>query len=683
MTIPYYSLDRSIEEIRILVLRPGPQESFPLRIDIEHVPLDKAIFSALSYVWGQQVTDRAPIDIDYSVRDDTGERIWIGSSSTTIGENLGWALFHLRQPRKELNLWVDALCINQRDDVEKTWQVQLMGRIYAKADMTYIFLGPTTDTRGEALAHSLAAVGLVAERFKLLECWHKYGSQQMSHALGEGSLWRKADNEITSDAHREILQAGKYIAKLIFEEDSCAEFFTLINNLASCPWWKRVWVIQELIFAKDATFVFADRRVERDLFILVIHFAEGMREAYTKYNDLNQEDEVIRSLQIYMRNQVPVLDPRMFFTTLLKLNSARSSLRRYVFGSYVGQAVRASPLQATDPRDLIFALLGLAESDMGIVIDYTHSVQDVFEMTTLAFLVTGDAEFLVIPRLGSSTLELASWATDWTSIPYNATTWMHFRASRNSEARISRCMFFDPTDDKGVLKLALAVSGMRVCVINEVDLTFGEHFGSIWDLEESEVFEPHALKEIQAQVIPHMNLSEEKLIEKSDHFAKFFCQLQSWLLKLLAYMEKYASVSSSTHWQTALETVLFGFNTHLNSNGSHSRLRDKIQSKEDLLNPVLWLSTTSLGYGLAHIDDTRQLAYQSRIFASLDGRVGYAPDHAEKGDMVVVFLGVPSPIVVRSLYNGAFTVVGPAYVPGIMEGELLDLEDCSTSFVLL
>jgi hypothetical protein len=39
--------------------------------------------------------------------------------------------------------------------------------------------------------------------------------------------------------------------------------------------------------------------------------------------------------------------------------------------------------------------------------------------------------------------------------------------------------------------------------------------------------------------------------------------------------------------------------------------------------------------------------------------------------------------VVRSLYNGAFTVVGPAYVPGIMEGELLDLEDCSTGFVLL
>ncbi|KAH6661902.1 heterokaryon incompatibility, partial [Halenospora varia] len=41
--------------------------------------------------------------------------------------------------------WIDAVCINQNDDVEKSWQVQQMMRIYKRADFVLVWLSPEPD----------------------------------------------------------------------------------------------------------------------------------------------------------------------------------------------------------------------------------------------------------------------------------------------------------------------------------------------------------------------------------------------------------------------------------------------------------------------------------------------------------------------------------------------------------
>ncbi|ERF68993.1 hypothetical protein EPUS_06680 [Endocarpon pusillum Z07020] len=45
-----------------------------------------------------------------------------------------------RYPKKELLLWADQICINQRNDVEKTRQVQIMRDIYQRCNETFICL---------------------------------------------------------------------------------------------------------------------------------------------------------------------------------------------------------------------------------------------------------------------------------------------------------------------------------------------------------------------------------------------------------------------------------------------------------------------------------------------------------------------------------------------------------------
>jgi hypothetical protein len=46
-------------------------------------------------------------------------------------------------------MWADAICINQEDDDEKSFQVAMMGQVYAAAAHTIIFLSTPVDDLGE------------------------------------------------------------------------------------------------------------------------------------------------------------------------------------------------------------------------------------------------------------------------------------------------------------------------------------------------------------------------------------------------------------------------------------------------------------------------------------------------------------------------------------------------------
>lgn len=111
-------------EIRLLALQLDPDKASELRCTIYHAQLlSKPCYTALSYVWGAL---------------EPAGFILLNGAETKVTPNSEDALRHIRQADTEVILWVDALCINQLNDSEKTQQVGRMTEIYSQAERTIL-----------------------------------------------------------------------------------------------------------------------------------------------------------------------------------------------------------------------------------------------------------------------------------------------------------------------------------------------------------------------------------------------------------------------------------------------------------------------------------------------------------------------------------------------------------------
>lgn len=120
------------DEIRLLVLHPAADVSAPINYSLEHATLSQYEqdiinhYTALSYVWGD-ATDTREIHLE--------------GFPFQITVSLESALRHIRDSKREMRVWADALCINQADIPESNWQVSQMRSMYSVARNTIIYPG--------------------------------------------------------------------------------------------------------------------------------------------------------------------------------------------------------------------------------------------------------------------------------------------------------------------------------------------------------------------------------------------------------------------------------------------------------------------------------------------------------------------------------------------------------------
>jgi hypothetical protein len=147
-TSPYY---RSLlpDSIRLLRLLPHEDKNSPIRCQLFDYSLQESgkrihLYDALSYVWGDPENTRP---------------IHIGEHDLPVTKNLYAALSHLRNFSLERIIWVDAICINQKNDKEKVQQIQFMAKIYSQANRVLVWLGEAADNSDQALEEIRAARG--------------------------------------------------------------------------------------------------------------------------------------------------------------------------------------------------------------------------------------------------------------------------------------------------------------------------------------------------------------------------------------------------------------------------------------------------------------------------------------------------------------------------------------------
>ncbi|POS71020.1 hypothetical protein DHEL01_v210584 [Diaporthe helianthi] len=137
-----YSPLPSARHTRLVTLHPGDFSDSDIVVDLDPIPLTPGCqppYEAVSYRWDQE---QSPLTVHVGK-----DRLF----TIPVTCNLAIALIHLRYPDRPRHLWVDGLCIDQSDDIDKGYQVAQMGIVYCLATRVIAWLGPEGDDSTRAM----------------------------------------------------------------------------------------------------------------------------------------------------------------------------------------------------------------------------------------------------------------------------------------------------------------------------------------------------------------------------------------------------------------------------------------------------------------------------------------------------------------------------------------------------
>lgn len=182
--------------MRLLEIHPADNDDEPLTGNLAPVEFgEKPQYEALSYMWGDSAALR-PISIN--------------RQTIFVRKNLFDALLYLRNQRRKLRIWIDALCINQEDIAERNRQLRIMHHIYSRARTVIVWLG---------------------------ESYSQYND--MIKGL------RTRQNEICADTTMDSLESQSQDRTTSFEIIDERER-EMVGKLYNDGYWRRVWIIQEI-----------------------------------------------------------------------------------------------------------------------------------------------------------------------------------------------------------------------------------------------------------------------------------------------------------------------------------------------------------------------------------------------------------------------------------------------------
>lgn len=135
------------EQIRLLTLRRDAATSKPtFRLETFNKADLLHRYVAISYAW----EDDTPVS---ELQLDDGRRLPLSRTLVSLVESLQRWFSHV-------SVWIDAICINQADAVEKAAQVRSIGSVYANAEKVIIWLGSANKDAALAYRYILSKAHL-------------------------------------------------------------------------------------------------------------------------------------------------------------------------------------------------------------------------------------------------------------------------------------------------------------------------------------------------------------------------------------------------------------------------------------------------------------------------------------------------------------------------------------------
>ncbi|KAL8378051.1 hypothetical protein RB595_008645 [Gaeumannomyces hyphopodioides] len=404
LSTPYGSSSlRDGASFRVLVLSPGSFDD-PLQGELMVCRLTcPPPYDALSYTWADETGD-ATKSSDLTLKG--------GAGNIRLTKNCDAAMRRLRRPRKERHVWVDAICIDQNDDHERTYQVSIMSHIFTSANSVIVYTGegtPQTD--------------------RIFDWLNGLSAANLNIPPNAGIGGRPYDEVmIVLDKYqnlaRESLMAliQKPVVGVNDASMSELELIDLVSVFFSRRWFHRVWVLQEAALPDPG-----NTRV-----------VCGMKSA-----------SAMRALHLLsLVHSHPAASMARIFTLVRAAPRGRD--KSYLLDVLIETRDR----KCEDPRDKIFGILSIANLlDRGVYgeleVNYAETAQRVFTRFSAFFIRHhGPGFFLSLLKSESNLPGLPSWAADW-SVPwpnYKAVAGKHLPAAARSVVSDGEAGFVEEGD---------------------------------------------------------------------------------------------------------------------------------------------------------------------------------------------------------------------------------------------
>ncbi|KAK8029563.1 hypothetical protein PG993_010854 [Apiospora rasikravindrae] len=759
----YSELNPGLRQFRLLKLSDPGGKGVIEQLELQTFSLsDAPTFFCLSYVWG-----------------DPNQFLAVNCNGgmVPVTQNLFHALRTCFDRYPDSWLWADGICINQQDFAERGSQVQLMGSIYAKASMVLahpghyrygkadsdsesgddepamnekmpestidgsqspVVKGPadaTASTTLKKLSRSAQTYGIAD--FHHIDTGDAYSSTNVQSAV---SIMTFLSRTWTVGNHDKTLSDTYWDKTSLPGLETGEERRTWVNllNFWSQDWYFRTWVLQEIVLAAKVVVLYRDTAISLD--------------AITEFWSLAGSHALPRVLRIgrladmYIR--VRHLSP------VSSIKALRDRRERGLSGQEAtddstpdavegGDASTPSLLEllclsrsnlATDPRDKVYGLLGLADDDMSrsIVPDYSP-------VNTAAKLFTDVASKLVLSGFAGDLLhhagvdqtitDLPSWVPDWT------------KQSRSTlPAHLYRCMG-ETTPSCSILEIEgdkprLRVRGVVIAQINLAGAPwkFYSHdpsdpsFGRFKNAPDVDIApDPSFNDEDARNLIFNMSSSFEEEIDFDERYsgedfqdalARTLVADVSWqghrvgrriresattctetddfFAGLDAYRRFYArgptcmedlSAPGIRVHQTGSFMWLLDFNEEVGADLQHRMVQFSGPFQEIQRGRRFALLGTSGGggFGGSRANDEHEDKEEEEEQEQDNYFMGTVPWDAENGDYCVLLEGFRTPFILRKKSPQGLSVDGPGqeevelvgdcYVHGVMDGELLRWAD--------
>ncbi|KAK7180127.1 heterokaryon incompatibility protein [Paraphaeosphaeria sporulosa] len=610
-----------------------PWDMTPFECELVAFDLEAKIpeYTAVSYAWGPDPARPKALGVN-------GRRLQVTESA--------YQVVHGLTPEKgERYIWVDFICINQEDVIERANQVKRMRLIYAKASQVTIMLNTVTPVDyddSDRVTHHLKKL----------------------NANLEHSTW-KLDEQVAY-----FQKVGTYRVSAGWEA---------LTRLFQREYWTRAWIVQEIALAQKIIVVYGDNELP---WKEIASFARAFHNP-----DNNSALDVMGTM--FGGGSVPI----SYIMKILQIDNMREAYRADGV-DILDLLFHGWQFNATDPRDNIFAFQGLTREEIppGILPNYQQSVLDLFLNVTYFLMARNDRPLWFLKLAGRGfgdrsihsrfcsleDEELPSWVPNWSELAIRA---QFFPIALPQFG--PKLLDIDPTGKVLLLEaisydtivhttvhpmmkdvpamIALELKGDMIRRLVDI----GKDFKALHEAFAQFVPEPYPTgiprEEVLWRVLLGETSSDPDLVAYNTRCWALLGKQAEFLDVLIPHAPDH--LIAPTEMSQTLEEVKNRLAEYMMSSADDEAVRFHAREYAKFLGEDMFKASTSFMAAMGRHSAGRKIAFTRR------GHVVLVPPLAREGDEVAYLVHGETPFVLRAMGSEGsrklYELVGDSYVHGV------------------